>query len=192
MYSTLAGFVEPGETLEEAVAREVWEESGIQVRDVRYHSSQPWPFPSSLMLGFHAAAKSFEIVRNDDELGDAQWYTAEDLAGFESVGRFLPRRDSIARRLVQDWVAMVRPDLHDAVDRVPSAYPVRTTSGGTWGGRPLRGVLSLLLHPALAERRGRVGAEEADLALGDEEQHDRKSTRMNYSTSCASRMPSSA
>src|SRR3546814_482718 len=84
MYSTLAGFVEPGETLEEAVAREVWEESGIQVRDVRYHSAQPWPFPSSLMLGFHAAAKSFEIVRNDDELGDAQWYTAEDLAGFES------------------------------------------------------------------------------------------------------------
>lgn len=127
MYSTLAGFVEPGETLEEAVAREVWEESGIHVRMVRYHSSQPWPFPSSLMLGFHAEAKSFDIVRNDDELGDAQWYTAEDLANFAAMGKFLPRRDSIARRLVQDWVESVRPDLYDAVDAVPSAYPVRTT-----------------------------------------------------------------
>jgi len=127
MYSTLAGFVEPGETLEEAVAREVWEESGIRVRDVRYHSSQPWPFPSSLMLGFHATAKSFDIVRNDDELGDAQWYTVEDLARFESLGKFLPRRDSIARRLVQDWVETVRPELYEAVDRVPSAYPFRTT-----------------------------------------------------------------
>lgn len=125
MYSTLAGFVEPGETLEEAVAREVWEESGIRVRDVRYHSSQPWPFPSSLMLGFHAAAKSFDIVRNDEELGDAQWYTAEDLSRFQEFGKFLPRRDSIARRLVQDWVESVRPDLYDAVDAVPSAYPVR-------------------------------------------------------------------
>ncbi|EDP66488.1 NUDIX hydrolase [alpha proteobacterium BAL199] len=127
MYSTLAGFVEPGETLEEAVAREVWEESGIHVRKVQYHSSQPWPFPSSLMLGFHAEAKSFDIVRNDEELGDAQWYTAEDLAAFESRGNFLPRRDSIARRLVQDWVESVRPDLAEAVDRVASAYPVRTT-----------------------------------------------------------------
>jgi NAD+ diphosphatase len=125
MYSTLAGFVEPGETLEEAVAREVWEESGIHVRDVRYHSSQPWPFPSSLMLGFHAEAKSFDIVRNDDELGDAQWFSLEQLADFEALGKFLPRRDSIARRLIQDWVESVRPDLLDAVDKVPSAYPVR-------------------------------------------------------------------
>ena len=123
MYSTLAGFVEPGETLEEAVAREVWEESGINVRDVRYHSSQPWPFPSSLMLGFHAEAKSFDIVRNDDELGDAQWFEASTLAEFQEIGKFLPRRDSIARRLVQDWVESVRPDLADAVDAVPSAYP---------------------------------------------------------------------
>ncbi len=125
MYSTLAGFVEPGETLEEAVAREVWEESGIRVRDVRYHSSQPWPFPSSLMLGFHAEAKSFDIVRNDEELGDAQWFSLDQLADFESLGKFLPRRDSIARRLIQDWVESVRPDLLDAVDGVPSAYPVR-------------------------------------------------------------------
>lgn len=123
MYSTLAGFVEPGETLEEAVAREVWEESGIDVRDVRYHSSQPWPFPSSLMLGFHAEAKSFDIMRNDEELGDAGWYTLEDLARFQELGKFLPRRDSIARRLIQDWVEERRPDLLPAVDAVPSAYP---------------------------------------------------------------------
>ena len=79
------------------------------------------------MLGFHATATSFDIVRNDDELGDAQWYTVEDLARFESLGKFLPRRDSIARRLVQDWVESIRPELYETVDRVPSAYPVRTT-----------------------------------------------------------------
>ena len=123
MYSTLAGFVEPGETLEEAVAREVWEESGVEVRDVRYHSSQPWPFPSSLMLGFHAEAKTTEIIRNDDELGDAGWYTFEQLADFQALGKFLPRRDSIARRLIQDWVEDNRPDLLNAVDAVPAAYP---------------------------------------------------------------------
>jgi len=123
MFSTLAGFVEPGETLEEAVAREVWEESGIEVRDVQYHSSQPWPFPSSLMLGFHAEAKTTRIERNDDELGDAGWFSLDDLANFQNVGLFLPRRDSIARRLIQDWVESRRPDLLDAVDAVPAAYP---------------------------------------------------------------------
>ena len=71
VHSTLAGFVEPGESLEEAVAREVFEESGIHIRDVRYHSSQPWPFPCSLMLGFHAEAKTAAIDINRDELDDA-------------------------------------------------------------------------------------------------------------------------
>ena len=75
------------------------------------------------MLGFHAQAKSFEIHRNDDELGDAGWYTVEDLARFQDLGKFLPRRDSIARRLIQDWVEERRPDLLPAVDAVPSAYP---------------------------------------------------------------------
>ena len=72
MYSTLAGFVEPGESLEEAVAREVFEETGIRVGEVTYHSSQPWPFPSSLMLGFHAEASSRDIRTEQDELEDAQ------------------------------------------------------------------------------------------------------------------------
>jgi len=106
MYSTLAGFVEPGETLEEAVAREVKEESGVSVRRVRYHSSQPWPFPTSLMLGFYAEAASHDIAVNGDELEDARWFERRWLRENDGKnGFFLPRRDSIARRLVNDWLA---------------------------------------------------------------------------------------
>jgi NAD+ diphosphatase len=104
-YSTLAGFVEPGETLEEAVAREVFEETGVEVRDVRYHSSQPWPFPASIMLGFHAEAKTTEIHRRDEELEDAQWFSREELLNFGALGKGLPSKDSIARRLIEDWLA---------------------------------------------------------------------------------------
>ena len=75
MFSTLAGFVEPGESLEEAVRREVEEETGVQVGDVRYHSSQPWPFPSSIMLGFHAEALSDELDIDPEELQEARWFT---------------------------------------------------------------------------------------------------------------------
>lgn len=105
MYSTLAGFVEPGETLEEAVAREVWEETNVHVEDVRYHSSQPWPFPASVMLGFHAKARTTDINRNDEEVEDAQWFTLDELRNFERLGNSLPRPDSIARRLIEDWMA---------------------------------------------------------------------------------------
>jgi NAD+ diphosphatase len=102
-YSTIAGFVEPGESLEDAVRREVLEESNIELHDVRYHSSQPWPFPSSLMLGFTAAAASGEIVLNDGELEDARWFTRKELqSGFPK----LPYRLSIARRLVDDWLKL--------------------------------------------------------------------------------------
>ena len=100
-YSTIAGFVEPGESLEDAVRREVFEETNIAVGAVRYHSSQPWPFPSSLMLGFRAQAESTEIIRHDEELEDARWFTRRDLmSGFPK----LPFRLSIARRLVDDWL----------------------------------------------------------------------------------------
>jgi NAD+ diphosphatase len=100
-YSTIAGFVEPGESLEDAVRREVWEETNIEVGSVNYHSSQPWPFPSSLMLGFTAFARSREIRLNDGELEDAQWFTRKELrSGFPK----LPYRLSIARRLVEDWL----------------------------------------------------------------------------------------
>ena len=100
-YSTIAGFVEPGESLEDAVRREVAEETNIEVGKVSYHSSQPWPFPSSLMLGFTAEAVSREILLNDGELEDAQWFTRKDLqSGFPK----LPYRLSIARRLVDNWL----------------------------------------------------------------------------------------
>ncbi len=105
MYSTLAGFVEPGESLEEAVRREVLEESGIVVGEVWYHSSQPWPFPASIMLGFHAEGLSEEIRIDPEELRDARWFSREELRAPEAHGFALPRADSIARRLIEDWLA---------------------------------------------------------------------------------------
>lgn len=106
MHSTLAGFVEPGECLEEAVAREVFEEVGVRIADVRYHSSQPWPFPSSLMLGFTARALSAEVNVATDELESARWVTRDFLRDLEPGDAFrMPRLDSIARRLIDDWIA---------------------------------------------------------------------------------------
>ena len=102
-YSTIAGFAEPGESLEDAVRREVYEETNVHVGEVRYHSSQPWPFPSSLMIGFLAQAISCEIRLNDAELEDARWFTRKDLcSGFPK----LPFRISIARRLVDHWIGL--------------------------------------------------------------------------------------
>ena len=106
MHSVLAGFVEPGESLEDTVRREVLEEVGIVVTDVRYHSSQPWPFPASIMLGFTARARDTEMKVDHDEIETAAWYTRDDLRRSPENETFrLPRRDSIARRLVEDWLA---------------------------------------------------------------------------------------
>jgi len=103
-YSTIAGFVEPGESLEDSVRREVYEETNIRVGQVTYHSSQPWPFPSALMLGFTAEATSSDIALNDSELEDARWFTREQL---RSEFPKLPFRISIARRLVDNWLNQV-------------------------------------------------------------------------------------
>jgi NAD+ diphosphatase len=107
MYSTLAGFVEPGESLEEAVRREVQEETGVRVGEVLYHSSQPWPFPSSIMLGFHAEGLSEAIRVDPEELADARWFAADEVRRHEALGFSLPRVDSIARRLIEDWLDRV-------------------------------------------------------------------------------------
>ena len=95
MYSVLAGFVEPGESLEEAVVREVKEEVGIDVRDIKYFGSQPWPFPHSLMIGFTATYAGGEISLDDSEIEDAGWFTVDHLPQ-------IPGKISIARKLI-DW-----------------------------------------------------------------------------------------
>jgi NAD+ diphosphatase len=103
-HSTIAGFVEPGETLEEAVIREVGEETGVRVREMTYHSSQPWPFPSSLMLGFTARAASAEIQVDHDELENACWFTRGELRRKLTNGQIgLPAPISISFRLIEDW-----------------------------------------------------------------------------------------
>ncbi|MGD2165189.1 MAG: NAD(+) diphosphatase [Anaerolineae bacterium] len=104
LYSIIAGFVEPGESLEAAVAREVEEEAGIQVKDVRYQSSQPWPFPRSLMIGFTATATTTAIRLNDGELEDARWLSREDIARELIQGELqLPSPISISHRLIESW-----------------------------------------------------------------------------------------
>jgi NAD+ diphosphatase len=99
-YSTIAGFVEPGESLEDAVEREVQEETGVKVDRIEYHSSQPWPFPSSLMVGFKARALGREIERRDLELEDARWFSRAQIAAGTPL---LPLRQSISFRLIEDW-----------------------------------------------------------------------------------------
>jgi NAD+ diphosphatase len=104
MYSTLAGFVEPGETAEEGVAREVFEETGIRVADVRYFGSESWPFPRSLMLGYVAAATTRDIAVGE-ELDDARWFTRGEVAAMQTMVRErLPHFDTIARRLLAAWL----------------------------------------------------------------------------------------
>jgi NAD+ diphosphatase len=107
--SILAGFVEPGESLEQAVAREVWEEAGIEVDNIQYHSSQPWPFSSSIMLGFTATAKSSDLTIDQNELLEADWYNPAEIdkaVAEEELG--LPRPDSIAGVILREWMAQNR------------------------------------------------------------------------------------
>ena len=103
-FSVVAGFVEPGESIEQAVAREVCEETNIKIDRIYYHSSQPWPFPGSIMLGFSATATTDNICLNDGELQEAHWRSTDEIiAGLESDEFRLPTPLSIAYRLIEDW-----------------------------------------------------------------------------------------
>jgi NAD+ diphosphatase len=120
-YSTIAGFVEPGESLEDAVAREVLEETGVAVVDAEYHSSQPWPFPSSLMIGYLARADAAEVPRADEELEDVRWFTREEIAAGHPG---LPPPQSVSYRLIEQW--------YDSAASVPLA---RTPGLAQWGSQ---------------------------------------------------------
>lgn len=105
-FSALAGFVEPGETIEEAVAREVFEESGVRVRDVTYIASQPWPFPSQLMVGCHSYADSDELTIDETEMAEVRFFTREEVAAsLEGNGPFrAPPKHAIASNLMRWWL----------------------------------------------------------------------------------------
>ena len=114
-YSTLAGFVEPGESLEAAVRREVFEEAGVRVGEVTYQGSQPWPFPQSLMLGFSGRATSTDVEVDGEELAHARWWSREELAADVASGELLlPPGVSIARRLIEQWFGRELTDAQEA------------------------------------------------------------------------------
>ena len=135
-YSTLAGFVEPGESAEQAVVREVMEETGIAVRDVVYKGSQPWPFPASLMLGFNAICDAGAVpVAHDGELEDARWFSKEELRDGTAM---LPTPVSIAYRLITEWLegSALRPASSGGRGTAWSVAEATTSRARSWTLRP--------------------------------------------------------
>ena len=118
LYTCLAGFVEPGECLEDTVKREIFEESGVFVDKIRYHSSQPWPFPSTLSIGYMATALNMELVIDEEELEDIRWFSKDDIKYMltpEAIKRgmggavnsfFTPPRQALAHQLMKSWVGL--------------------------------------------------------------------------------------
>jgi NAD+ diphosphatase len=108
MYSCLAGFVEPGETIENAVRRETFEESGVETGRVRYHASQPWPMPHTLMIGCYAEAASLTLDVDQTELEDCRWFTRDEviamIEGTHPDEIFVPVSGAVAYRLIRDWI----------------------------------------------------------------------------------------
>lgn len=109
LLSVIAGFVDPGESLEQAVVREVYEEVGLSVEKIDYMASQPWPFPGSLMIGFRVKVKNNTIIIDDEELSSARWCTANEISAFAEWGEDgddiqIPRKESIARYMIDDWI----------------------------------------------------------------------------------------
>jgi NAD+ diphosphatase len=131
MYSCLAGFLEPGETIENAVRRETHEESGIVIGRVRYHASQPWPMPHTLMIGVFAEAKTASIKRDTVELEDCRWFSREETAAMlqraVGEGRSSPPAGAIAHRLMRDWVEWPQTGSKTGVGEKPE--PVRAGTG---------------------------------------------------------------
>ena len=115
-FSVLAGFLEPGESLAAAVAREVHEEVGLEVRDVEYLGDQPWPFPNSLMVGFTARATGSDLRLQESEIAEARWFTREEYREILAAGQVsASTRLSIARRIIERWLGH---DLDDAGARL--------------------------------------------------------------------------
>jgi NAD+ diphosphatase len=121
-WSVLAGFLEPGESLEQTVAREVMEEAGVRVHACRYAASQPWPFPSALMLGFHAEAEPQPVVVGE-ELQDARWFSVDELLQQVADGELLlSPKISISRWLIEDWLVRQGADLPVANARADTSF----------------------------------------------------------------------
>jgi NAD+ diphosphatase len=104
LFSALSGFIEPGETAEQAALREAFEEVGVRARSIRYHSSQPWPFPGLIMMGFLIEAMDTALTLDSEEIAEARWFTREEIAGHDAFGFDPPSPNMLAGQLLKAWI----------------------------------------------------------------------------------------